>query len=245
MSAGLVENHAAKAIFNCHSHDARRAVARSRHGHRLLCRAGANNFGIHSLKHFHTHPASGRKVPLLRLPILLGNGLGKEPGADLPVLRIQALGAGNEDIVIHVQQLTDDLHNGRIIVLCGVIRLLHDLDLLPIGNGAGDDSDRVNIPKAALVQHNVQGSFPLPQCFRRLPGAAQKSRFAGVHGRGHNASESLVHPDGSARHHRVLNGVHLPRNHVHIMIDGVFRKYLCIVRTGRHSLLQDALAYFS
>ena len=245
VTAGLVEDHAAEAVFNGHRHNTGGAVACSCHGDGLPCRLQTHLPGRNVLKHFQTLPASGAAVAGLGFAAAFRHSLDQHPGADLTIPGVQALGVGNLDAVIHLQHGAADLGHRRIILSGGKIAFLQNGHLFPVGNAGGHDLHRMDIRKDPLPQDDVHGSRSLPQSTGGLLGAGQKPCLAGIHGRSHDTSQAPVHPDSRAHHIGVFNGIHRVGDHVNGMVLGVFRKNLRIVAPGRQGLLQHTAANIS
>ena len=240
-----MENHAAKPIFNGHRHDARRAIARPGHGHGLSGRVDAHVFRIDGVEHLQTHAASRRAASGLGFAVHLRHGGDEHTGTDLAILGIQPLRIGNEDVVIHIQQAAGDLLNSGIIFSGGKVALLQDGNLCLIGHRGRDNFYRVNIPKQALLQDNVDLGFALSQRLGGGLGTAQESRLAHVHGGGHDTAKPLVNPHGGAGDHSVVDGINLVRNHIDDVVDGILREDLGVVRAGGNRFLENPLANFS
>ena len=76
----------------------------------------------------------------------------------------------------------------NVILLGGEVAFLQDGNLFLVANAGRNDLHRVNITKDPLLEHNVDLSSTLTQSLSGLLCTAQKTGFAGINGRCHNAA---------------------------------------------------------
>ena len=74
MTAGLVEDHAAEAVFDGNGHRSCRTVVRIYHGNGLVCGLEADIPGLQGVKHLKAHPPTLVTAAGLGLSILFRNG---------------------------------------------------------------------------------------------------------------------------------------------------------------------------
>ena len=245
MTAGFVENHAAEAVFNGHGHDACGAIAGTGHGHSLLRGLLAHDFGIDDVEHLQTHPASGRCGTGLAAHALVGNGGNGQPGADLAVLGIEALGGGDENVVVHIQQGAGGLGDAGIIAGGGKVAFLQNGNLLLVAHADGGNLHGVNAAENPFPQNDVDAGGALTQCLGSLTGAADQTAFGHIHGGCHDAAQALVNPDRRAGNDGILHAVHLVCDHIDGMIDSVFSENLRVIGAGGYGNPENPLANFS
>ncbi len=176
---------------------------------------------------------------------LVGNGGDGHAGADLAVLGVQAVGVGDEDVVVHIQQAAGGLDNGCIVVLGGKVTGLQNVDLFLVGNGGGAGDDGVDVTEEALAQHDLHLGRALAQGLRCLFGAADQAGLGGIDGGSHDTSQALVNTHGRTGDDGVADIVHLVCDHGNGVVDGIFSEDLCVVGTGGGGDLQNPLTYIS
>ncbi len=155
MSAGLMEDHAAKAILYGHGHGTRLDVTCMQHGDCLAGSLPAKLLRVIFRKKLQSLPCAVVYAAVLILSIPAGNGGNHDPVADLPVMGKQALAGGDHDLVIHLQIASADLADLVTVFLRGQACLPHILDFLRVAHIRRYDLHRMDIPEEALPQKDV------------------------------------------------------------------------------------------
>ena len=100
---------------------------------------------------------------------MLGHGRNGKPGADLPVLGVDPVGGGNEDIVVHIQEGALHLNDGVAVALGGKVCVLQNGDLVFILYALGNDLDGMDVRKLGLLQDDVDPGCSLAQSLGGCP----------------------------------------------------------------------------
>ena len=240
-----MEDNATETVVNGDGHNTCGAVAGRNHGDCLTGGMDTGILGGDHIKQFHTHALTGAAAAGLGLAVLFGNGVDHHTGADLTVLGVQAIGGGDEDVVIHIQQSALDLDDGGVIFLGGEVAFLQNGNLLLVGNADGADLHGMNVAEDTLLQNNVNLSGTLAQSLCGLLCAGQQAGLGSVHSGGHDGAQALVDPHRGTCDDGVIDGVNLIGDHVDGMVNGIFRKNFRVVRAGGNRLLQNTLANIS
>ena len=158
VAAGFVEDDAAEAVFDGDGHFPGGAIAGGEHDHRLAGGFPAYGSRVDGIEHFKAHAASGGAGTGLVLAVFAGHGLGEETGTDLAVAGEEAVGVGDEDLMIHVDESRLHLGDAFMIALGGGVGGAEDLRLPGIGGGVGDDPDGVDVAEEPLGEKDLTGS---------------------------------------------------------------------------------------
>jgi len=145
VAAGLMEDDAAELIVDDDGHLPSGAQVGIDHGY---CRPGGlpgvllNVDGVVELE---AHGGPRAVETNLLLAALGGDGLDHCASANPPVLNIEALRVGNEDLLILIHVVDPDLTDLLIIVLSGQVGPGHEVNLLLFRDGFGQDLDGMAI----------------------------------------------------------------------------------------------------
>ena len=134
VSARLVEDHPAKAVFNGNGHLPCGTELCAKTGNGNSCRLLAHRFGIYfAIKHLHTHSSAGSVEAAFGHAARFADGRAVDAGADLAILDIIAVAVGNEDVTVHVGKAGFHLNDAGIGILGGKIAALQHLQLVTLG----------------------------------------------------------------------------------------------------------------